>query len=167
MIALLGLCPIRLKNFSALALGTSIRKFENSWWIILSAPEAKARRPDEREVPGMLTPYLDHYVQVVRLILHRRSNALWIGMYGEAMSYSAVESAITKSTKAALGVAVSPHLFRSSAASSAYRHASQSPHLASALLQHTHPKTTQEHYNKAQSAGYAMAFSDLITQRKV
>ena len=37
MIALLAVCPIRLKNFAALEIGRTFREVEGSWWIVLPA----------------------------------------------------------------------------------------------------------------------------------
>jgi hypothetical protein len=50
------------------------------------------------------------------------------------MSYSAVERAITETARTTLGVAVSPHLFRSCAATAIYTNAGDNPNLASAVL---------------------------------
>jgi hypothetical protein len=53
MIALLALCPIRLRNFAALELGHSFVCIEDTWWIVLS--DTKPGRPDERPVPHFST----------------------------------------------------------------------------------------------------------------
>jgi hypothetical protein len=37
MVALLALCPIRRKNFTALEIGRSFVKIRGTWWIVLSA----------------------------------------------------------------------------------------------------------------------------------
>ena len=57
---------------------------------------------------------------------------------------------------------VSPHMFRTSAASSAAVHAGHNPHLASALLHHRDNRVTEEHYNRASSLSAANAFGKLI-----
>jgi integrase len=62
----------------------------------------------------------------------------------------------------AIGVGVSPHMFRTSAASSAAVHAGHNPHLASALLHHRDNRVTEEHYNRASSLSAANAFGKLI-----
>ena len=50
MIALLGLCPIRIKNFAALELDRTFKKVGDSWWITLPATDTKTKKPDERRV---------------------------------------------------------------------------------------------------------------------
>jgi hypothetical protein len=41
MVALLGLCPIRLKNFAALEIGRSFVEIKGRWWIVLAASETQ------------------------------------------------------------------------------------------------------------------------------
>ena len=43
MIALLALCPIRLRNLAELRVGRQLRRVGETWWIILEAPR---RKPD-------------------------------------------------------------------------------------------------------------------------
>jgi integrase len=75
-----------------------------------------------------------------------------------------VERAITETTRMTLGVPVNPHRFRTSVATSAALHASHSPHLASALLQHSDSKVTEEHYNRASSLSVARDFAKLVRE---
>jgi hypothetical protein len=65
---------------------------------------------------------------------------------GKRMTYSAVERVITETTRLALGVAVSPHLFRAYAATAIYTHAGDNPNLAGGVLQHIDRRVTEEHY---------------------
>jgi integrase len=67
------------------------------------------------------------------------------------MSYDGIELTIKTTTLSTVGVDVSPHLFRTSAASTAATRAGANPHLATALLHHTDPAVTNEHYNRASS----------------
>ena len=67
------------------------------------------------------------------------------------MSQVGVATAITQTTTAAVGITVSPHLFRVSAATTAAVHAGAMPHLASSVLDHRDSVTTQKHYNRASS----------------
>jgi hypothetical protein len=69
MIALLACCPIRLKNFAALRIGDSLVRVQDSWWIVLTPAQTKEKRSDERPVPGLLTGYIDQYVEHHRKLL--------------------------------------------------------------------------------------------------
>ena len=74
----------------------------------------------------------------------------------------AVARAITEITRSTAGVAVSPHLFRTASASSAAMHSGSNPHLASALLHHTHFHVTEEHYNRASSLSAGESLRNII-----
>ena len=69
MIALLALCPIRLKNFAALELQSSFRRVGTRWWIVLDRKDTKNRRPDERRVPRDLDAAIEAYLLVHRPVL--------------------------------------------------------------------------------------------------
>ena len=78
------------------------------------------------------------------------------------MTYSGVERIISMTTKATVGIDVSPHLFRTAGASSCAVWAGDQPHLGSALLHHTDPDTTNEHYNRACSLSAAKNLAAVI-----
>src|SRR5262249_44223232 len=44
MVALLALCPIRLKNFADLKIGHTFKGIDGSWWIALPGHLTKSRR---------------------------------------------------------------------------------------------------------------------------
>jgi hypothetical protein len=71
MIALLALCPIRLKNFAALDIGHTFREVHGGWWIALPGSTTKSRRLDERRVPEVLNPAIDLYLHQSRPALLR------------------------------------------------------------------------------------------------
>jgi integrase len=71
MVALLALCPIRLKNFAALEVGSTFLKMEAAWWIVL--PDTKSKRPDHRPVPTFLTGFIERYLEIYRPVLLRHS----------------------------------------------------------------------------------------------
>lgn len=180
MVALLELCPIRLRNFAALEIGSTFVRIEGAWWIVLR--DTKSGRPDHRPVPTWLTSFIERYLDVYRPILlgystsyearserRKRSiqaaeatSALWIGRLGGPLSYGAVERVVTETTLMTLCVPVNPHRFRTAAATSAALHAPHSPHLASALLQHSDRRTTEEHYSRASSLSVARDFAKLV-----
>jgi site-specific recombinase XerD len=167
MIALLACCPVRLKNYIALEIGRSFVQIKNVWWIVLSASETKERRADERPTPAFINEGINRYLRLYRPILLRRkssSRALWVSsQFGSDMKYSYAAELIPETTRSTIGVSVSPHLFRTAAASTAATHAAATPHLASALLHHTRPVVAEEHYNRATTVSAAQAYA-LITE---
>jgi integrase len=188
MVALLALCPIRLKNFAGLKIGRSFLRLEGGWWIVLK--HTKSKRPDYRPVPPFLTRSIESYLEVYRPVLLRQltdrsearldlrhgpapltisspneaASALWLSRLGAPLSYSQVERAITETTRMTLGVPVNPHRFRTSDATAAALYASHLPHLASALLHHSHQDVTQKHYNRASSLSVARDFAKLVRE---
>ena len=80
------------------------------------------------------------------------------------MSANSVSYVISATTLATVGVNVSPHLFRTSAASTAATHGGDNPHLGSALLHHTHPSVTNDHYNRATSLSAAESLRQIVRQ---
>jgi integrase len=61
-----------------------------------------------------------------------------------------------------VGVDVSPHLFRTSAASTAAIHGGDNLHLGSALLSHTNRTVTDDRYNRASSLSAAEKLRQLV-----
>jgi integrase len=171
MIALLALCPIRLKNFAALEIGQTFKEIHRSWWIALSGNMTKSGRPDERPVPAWLNCCIDVYLNQSRPVLLGSSpptNALWISSTtGRPMTTKNIGTLISKITLETLGVDVSPHLFRTAAASTAAMYGGNTPHLASALLNHTDPRVTEEHYNRASTMTVAAAYARIISGFRV
>jgi integrase len=166
MVAMLALHPIRLKNFASLAIGYDFVEIEDQWWIVLSSTATKEARADERCIDEILTPAVEKYFSIHRPVLTRENSecgALWISsIAAKPMTYRAVAGAISRTTLSTIGVGISPHMFRTAAASSAAVHAGRNPHLASALLHHRDHRVTEEHYNRASSLGAASAFGQMI-----
>ena len=167
MVALLALCPIRLKNFAGLEIGSSFKEVDGSWWIALPGHLTKSRRPDERRVPALLNRFVELYLNQSRPLLlksARPTNALWISSTtGGRLTTKNLGTLISKITLETIGVDVSPHLFRAAAASTAAVYGGNTHHLASALLNHTDPRVTEEHYNRASSVSAAAAYARIIS----
>jgi integrase len=166
MVAMLAMHPLRLKNFADLEIGRNFVEIKGSWWIVLSAPETKEGRPDERRIDDLLQPALDRYLKKYRPFLagaDQSTTALWLSSNdGASMSYAGVERVLTETTRTTVGIPVSPHLFRTAIASSAAIHGGANPHLASALLHHTDPHVTEAHYNRASSISAGESLRSII-----
>jgi integrase len=169
MITVLAFRPLRLKNFAALELGTTFREIQGRWWITLPRNITKTKRaPDESRLPSLLCPFIDLYLSEARPVLiapDAETNALWISSRtGRRYTKKNLGSLISKLTRETLGVDVSPHLFRTAAATTAAAYAPHLPHLASAILGHSDPRITEEHYNRAGSVHAAMIYSDIVNE---
>jgi integrase len=168
MIALLALCPIRLKNFADLAIGRTFKEVQGSWWIALPSVSTKSRRPDERRVPELLTGSIEVYLNESRPILLRSgsiASALWISSTtGRPMTRKNLGTLISRITLETVGLDVSPHLFRAAAASTAAAYGGNTPYLASALLNHTDPRVTEQHYNRASSVSASKIYAEMVSR---
>jgi integrase len=78
------------------------------------------------------------------------------------MTTKNIGTLVSKITFETLGVEVSPHLFRTAAASTAAAYGGNTPHLASALLNHTDPRVTEEHYNRASSVSASKIYAEIV-----
>jgi site-specific recombinase XerD len=108
---------------------------------------------------AFLNRYLDAYLNKSRPVLlgsRPATNALWISSTtGRPITPKNLGILISKITLETLGVDVSPHLFRTPAASTAAAYGGNTADLGSAVLGHTDPRVTEEHYNRASSVGAA------------
>ena len=68
---------------------------------------------------------------------------------------------ISKVTFETIGVSISPHLFRTCAASTAATYGGDTPHLASALLNHSDERVTEEHYNRTSSISASKIYAEI------
>ena len=150
LIALLALHPVRIKNFAALSIGDTFISVDEHWWLHIPAENTKSHRMDERRVPKFVTDLVNRYIQIHRPVLCRglEHRALWVSSTtGRQFTTKNLGTLISKITSEAIGVDVSPHLFRAAGASTAAVYGRDHPHLASALLNHRDPRVTREHYN--------------------
>ena len=162
MIALLSLCPIRLGNFAGLRIGRQIRRIGDNWWIILEAAETKSGRADERPVPEILTEHIDRWLERWRPLFLRPADAFWASTKGGRLAYTYVGQIITETTLRELGVAINPHLFRDCAVYTVATEAGDRMGIASGLLQHTDPHTTEKYYNKGTSLGAVRQYQQIL-----
>ena len=188
MVALLAVRPIRHKNFGELTLGTSFRRIDGSWWIILEAENTKGGRVDERQVPEYLNPLVERYLATYRPILLARqaatsdcdraqakatrllpdcsleemSGPLWIAVTGEPLTYSAVGAAITDTVEATIGVRLSPHAFRRAVRTTVTYTDGEHRGLTQGVLQHNSTRVGDEHYDSASSRRAGLDLTAII-----
>jgi hypothetical protein len=172
MLALLTICPTRRKNFAALEIGKTFKCVHGRWWVTIPPTETKSRRREEWPIPLWLNPCINRYLEEARAVLLTGSlqdtNALWISTKTRGpMTERKVGSLISHITKETLGIAISPHLFRVIAATTAADARGDMPHLASALLGHADPSITEEHYNRATSLSVGKAYAAIIEKHYV
>ena len=168
MIVILALTQIRLKNFVALEIGSSFKEVASSWWISVLGGSTKNRRWIEKRIPNVFNRVIELYLEEARPILMKSpgpDNSLWIsGQTGRRFTYKNLGSLVSKITLRTLGVDVSPHLFRTAAASTAALNLPGFPYLATALLGQADRRIADEHYKRTTSLRAANIYGDLIQQ---
>ena len=164
MIALLTLCPIRLRNLAELGVGRQLRRVGDTWWIILAADETKTGRPDERPIPEIVGETIDRWLGHWRPVFHPSDNAFWPSIKGGSLAYTYVGHIITETTRQELGVAVNPHLFRDCAVYTIAINAGDRMGIASGLLQHTDQRSVEKYYNKGASFGAVRRYQQILDQ---
>jgi integrase len=170
MLALLALYPMRRKNFAALGIGKTLRQVKGRWWITLPGRATKMGSPEERPIAEWLSPYIDLYLNEARPVLLKAmkvpTDVLWISSNtGGPMNAGDVGTLISQTTEQTIGIRISPHLFRTAGATTAAVSAGDMPHLATALLGHTHPHVAYENYIRASSLTAIKKFAAVIQRR--
>ena len=152
MVALLIHCPtMRLANLTMIEVNRHLRYFAQGYQLVFEPYETKTRKPFLIPVPDSLRPYLDHYLEHIRpaLLGDKENKNLWISKSGDALARNSVYGAIVKTTEQLLGVSINPHLFRDCAATTIAIQDPEHIGIASQILGHTDPGTTEHHYIQA------------------
>jgi integrase len=89
-------------------------------------------------------------------------DVLWPSVKGGRMAYTYVGTTVSAITRRELDVDISPHLFRDCAVYTVATRAGQEMGIASAILQHSDPRVTDEHYNKGAMVEAARSLQLLI-----
>jgi integrase len=169
LIALLAACPVRIKNYAALEIGNTFKEAHGGWWITLPSKSTKMGGAEERPIPDFLYRAIDLYLKRARPILigsRLASNSLWISSRtGQRYTTKNLGTLISKITFETLGVDVSPHLFRTAAATTAALYGGENPHLASALLNHSNSRVTYNHYIRSSTVSAAQKYAEIIRSR--
>jgi site-specific recombinase XerD len=93
---------------------------DGRWWLHIPADNTKSHRMNERQVPEFITDMVNRYIATYRKVLRRglEHPALWVSSTtGRQLTTKNLGTLISKLTREAIGIDVSPHLITNS-----YRH---------------------------------------------
>ena len=172
MIALLAYRPIRISDFAAMAIGRQLVQQGCRYW--LKVEETKTRRLLEVAIPAAIQPGLERYLQHHRVVLltgaNRRpapkTDALWVSETATPMAVISIHNRFRRHTRAAFGVAVSPHLFRDSAATAIATDGPAHVRAIMPVLGHSRLATSETHYNHARSLDASRSYIDVLAGLK-
>jgi integrase len=121
MILTLGLSALRVTNFSELAEGTTFVDEHGRHRIKLAGADVKNRSDIRLTLAQSSRAYFDDYLGWIRALIVRSDGckALWPSYRGDALSVSQIQRIITGVVEDEIGLHVTCHDFRRSAASSA------------------------------------------------
>jgi integrase len=112
-----------------------------------------------------LSKFIGVYLEESRPILigtKPPTDSLWISSTtGKPYTQKHLGSLISRLTRETIGVDVSPHLFRTAASTTAAILGGRYPHLASALLNHSDPRVTEEHYIRTSSISATTTYAEI------
>jgi integrase/recombinase XerD len=170
LIAMLASRQLRLRNLTGLILGQTVVQRGDGWWIQIPAADTKTKDPIETPWPEMLVHpleiYLADYRAGVVALRGSRSEALWLSMYGLAMTDNAIYVRIVARTREALGQPIHPHLFRDAATTSIAIDDPKHIGIASRLLGHRNQSTTELYYNQARSIEASRRMQNSLLARR-
>jgi len=174
MIALLAYRPLRISNLVAITIGRHLVRQGIGYWLRFEAEEMKSRRMLEVTIPPELLPALERYLEHYRMLLltggNRRfpatTEALWVSETATPMAVISMHNRIRRHTKAAFGVAVSPHLFRDSAATAIAIDGPTHVRAIMPILGHATLATSENHYNQARSLDASRRHIEIIASLK-
>jgi integrase len=170
LIALLAVCPIRIKNYAALEIGATFKEEQGNWWIALPYGSTKTDTADQRPVPDYLQEAVELYLTESRPVLigsHQATNSLWISSRtGRRYTTKNLGTQISKITLETIGIDVSPHLFRTAAATTSACYGTDMPYLGSAVLGHTNSRDTEEHYIRTTTLNAAKDYAAILRRRR-
>ncbi len=112
--------------------------------------------------------YLEHHRRVLLTADGRRPapalDALWVSLSGTALNRVTIDARIRKRTGGAGRLPLSPHLFRSCAATSLAVHAPGSVDIIPALLGHGSPQVGERYYNLARGLEATRAYHGMLDE---
>jgi integrase/recombinase XerD len=168
ILAFLGFHPIRLRNLAGLRIGTQLIVHSGGFWLKLAPEETKNGRAYECAIADRLVPRFERYLHHERRLLREHAglgtDALWISLEGGGLTDGAIEKRVRKRTSGDARPPVSPHLFRSCAATTVAVHAPKDIHIVPALLNHATPTTAEEFYNLAGSLEASRAYNAAVDE---
>jgi integrase/recombinase XerD len=173
MIALLACRPLRLGNFTAIAIGQHLVRQGRGHWLLFAAAEPKNRQPLEVPFPDLLEPALERYLAHHRRVLltrgdrqpEARLDALWVSAVATPMAEISLHNRIRKRTKRAFGKPLSPHLFRDAAATSIAIEDPVHARMIRVILGHATLDTAERHYNQARSLEAGRRYQGILAGR--
>ena len=150
LLAMLASRGRRLRSMSLLRGGREVIERDAHFRVELTPDQVKTNQADRFDLPDVLSPYIRHYLAVIRpaLLAGGSDDAFWITRDGIAMTAKAIQYQVFARTKKRFGQAYGPHRMRHAIVTTAALRASDYPNLGAAVLNIT-ARTAGRSYNLA------------------
>jgi site-specific recombinase XerD len=167
LLAILAARGRRLRSMSLLRPGHEVLERDAHYRVELTPDQVKTDRADQFGLPEVLTPYIRHYLDVVRpaLLAGEVHAAFWINRDRIPMTAKTIQTQVFARTGKAFERAFGPHRMRHAIATTAALWVPEQPDLAADVL-NISGQTVQGHYNRADQTMAAMTFAALIDARR-
>ena len=171
MIVLLALMPMRCRAFVGLQLESSFLQEGTGYRVSLSEHMTKTGQCWEAQVPEIAADLMSSYLAEIRpafLKSHGQGHkTLWVTDKGGPYATNYFGRRIRDITLKTLGVPISPHFFRDSAATTLVHTSPENALLARALLAHQSYQTTERHYLQARAVEAGRDYAAILTDLKI
>ena len=157
----------RLRSMALLRVSRELLRRGDVYVVELTAQQVKTGKSDRFAFPDVLTPYIQHYLDVVRtaLLAGRIDEAVWIGGRGDPMTAKQLAAQVHKWTERRFAQGFGPHRFRHAIATTAVLRDPGCPGLAAGLLGIS-PQIVERHYDLAGQSSAAKAYAALIARKR-
>jgi len=164
LLAIVAYAPFRPKNVTSLEIGRNLIVERDRWFVIVPREETKTRKRIRFEIPNLLIPYLNFYLEVVRPeLLHDASHkALWVSQWGGTLTYVGIVKSFAR-LSAHLGVKISPHDVRDAAVTTWAIARPDQISISRDLLYHSKLETTGL-YNRVRGIEASRAYRQVICE---
>lgn len=158
MIALLAARPLRIRNFQAIALGTTLRWDGQRYWLTFDGGDTKTGAMIDEPLPDDLVAYLETFLEIWRPVLLEQAakfggdpahGRLWVDRQGGPMAEFTLRETVKRHTRRAFGTALWPHLFRDCLLTSLASDEPDLMRIGATLLGHGSAATGEKYYNQA------------------
>jgi hypothetical protein len=167
MIAVLAMRVPRQRALAALDANLRVTKVEGRYRLLFTEGDMKNGRRIDLPAPKRLTPWIDEYLGVHRLVLlgGRAHDAFWVGQGSDPLKQQGIEGAIRRGTLREFGHAYGTHWFRHCFATSAPLAA---PHLrgAPAAVMGSSPGVVEKHYNQGNLTLVAEMLEEVMDEER-
>jgi hypothetical protein len=156
LIAMLATRARRRMAMSLLTLGAEFYKV------------TKNKKPDRFDLPAILTPEIDHYLEQIRpgLMRSQSHQSLWVAQSGGPLTLKGLSERIFVLSRKEFGYAFGPHAFRHAVSTMLAEHDPSNTGLAAAVLNIT-PEVDSRHYNRARQILACTKLAQLIDGKRL